>query len=340
MNRENIEKTLLKQIAFFSILIVIVLLLGVLYYHFFEGLPFVDAFFFTAITISTVGYTMPENLSEAGRLFTSFLIFLGISVVLYGVSTVTAIIVEGKLSNYMKERRNRKMISKLKDHIIVVGAGKTGQYVIGELIREKENFVIIDLNEENINKVVEGYNISIPYIVGDAAEEDILLEAGVTKAKALITTLPEDHVNVFVVLSARTLNPTMTIISKVSDVASIRKLIYAGATTVVAAAEIAGTRMARLTTRPDSVNFLDLFAFGNESYRIEEVKIPPKSSIISKKLSELQLSKKFRIMVVAALRKGENIFGPDGDFEILEDDSLMILGRKEDIEKFKEFAKL
>ncbi|MDK2900653.1 MAG: voltage-gated potassium channel [Thermosipho sp. (in: thermotogales)] len=113
MNRENIEKTLLKQIAFFSILILIVLLLGVLYYHFVEGLPFVDAFFFTAITISTVGYTMPENLSEAGRLFTSFLIFLGISVVLYGVSTVTAIIVEGKLSNYMKERRNRKMISKL-----------------------------------------------------------------------------------------------------------------------------------------------------------------------------------------------------------------------------------
>ncbi|WP_126992524.1 potassium channel family protein [Thermosipho globiformans] len=340
MNRENIEKTLLKQIAFFSILIVIVLLLGVLYYHYFEGLPFVDAFFFTAITISTVGYTMPENLSETGRLFTSFLIFLGVSVVLYGVSTVTAIIVEGKLSNYMKERRNRKMISKLKDHIIVVGAGKTGQYVIGELIREKENFVIIDLNEENINKVVEGYNISIPYIVGDAAEEDILLEAGVTKAKALITTLPEDHVNVFVVLSARTLNPTMTIISKVTDVASIRKLIYAGATTVVAAAEIAGTRMARLTTRPDSVNFLDLFAFGNESYRIEEVKIPSKSSIIGKKLSELQLSKKFKIMVVAALRKGENIFGPDGDFEILEDDSLMIMGKKEDIEKFKEFAKL
>ncbi|ONN26547.1 potassium channel protein [Thermosipho affectus] len=335
---ENVGKLLIKQIFLFTVLILIVLITGVLYYHLFEGLPLVDAFFFTAITISTVGYEMPETLSTTGRIFTSILIFMGISVVLYGISSVTAIIVEGKLSDYMKERRNRKMIEKMQNHIIVVGAGKTGQYVIAELIREKESFLIIDKSEENVKRLLEMYSIEVPYIVGDAAEEDILLNAGISKAKALITTLPEDSVNVFVVLSARTLNPSLTIISKVTDVSSIRKLIYAGATTVVAAAEIAGTRMARLTTRPESVNFVDLFAFGNEQYRIEEIKIVKNSVLVNKKISDLDIGKKFKVMVLAVNREGDTIFGPSGDLELRENDALMIMGRKENIDEFKKFS--
>ncbi|ABR31478.1 potassium channel protein [Thermosipho melanesiensis] len=336
---ENIGKLLIKQIILFSILIIAIVSTGVLYYHYVEGLSFVDAFFFTAITISTVGYSMPETLSNTGRIFTSILIFMGISVVLYGVSSVTAIVVEGKLSDYMKERRNRKMIERLENHIIVVGAGKTGQYVIAELIREKEKFLIIDNKEENIKKLLEMYNIEVPYVIGDAAEEDILLNSGIMKARALITTLPEDSVNVFVVLSARTLNPNLTIISKVTDVSSIRKLIYAGATTVVAAAEIAGTRMARLITRPESVNFVDLFAFGNEQYRIEEVKVNKNSGIVDKKISDLDVGKKFNVLILAINRFGDIIFGPSGNVEINNNDVLMIMGKKDNIDKFKEFVK-
>lgn len=342
MSKENnnLGAELIKQVLIFTILILIVLGMGVLYYHIFEGLPFVDSFFFTAITISTVGYSIPENLSTGGKIFTSVLIFLGVSVVLYGVSSITAIIVEGKLINYIKGRRNKKMIEKMKNHVIVVGAGKTGQYVVSELVRENEKFVVIDINEENMKRLIENYKIDIPYVVGDAAEEEILLEAGVKRAKSLITTLPEDHLNVFVVLSARTLNSKLTIISKVTDVLSIKKLIYAGASTVVAAAEIAGTRMAKLVTHPESINFLDFFVFGSESYRIEEIKVGKDSILINKNLSELQLLRKFHIMVVAVNRSGEVIFGPNGEFEILENDILMIMGKKDDISKFKDFSKI
>ncbi|QTA37518.1 potassium channel protein [Thermosipho ferrireducens] len=340
MNKEEVGHIIIRHITIILIIVSIILLSGTFYYYYFEGLTFLEAFFFTAITISTVGYEMPQNLSQFGRIFTSFLIFGGISVVLYGVSSITAIVVEGQLRDYMARRKMKKMLEKLTDHIIVVGAGKTGQYVISELLKEREKFVVIDTNEELLKRLTEIYKVEIPYVIGDATEEDILISAGIERAKALITTLPEDSVNVFVVLSARTLNATMTIVSKVSDVSSIRKLIYAGATTVVAAAEIAGTRMARLTTRPETVNFLDIVAFGNESYRIEEVLIPSNSPYVNKTLAELELARKYNVMVVAIQRSEDILFAPTGKTTIHPDDKLMVLGKKENVESFREAGKV
>ncbi|WP_234946707.1 potassium channel family protein [Thermosipho atlanticus] len=334
-------KVIVKQIVILTVLVILILVLGISYYHFFEGLSIVDAFFFTTITISTVGYNLPDNLSTIGKIVTSIMIFSGISVVLYGVTTITAIIVEGKLRDFLKRRKIEKMIEKLKDHVIVVGAGKTGEYVIGELINEREKFVIIDNDEERINKVLNIYkDTTIPFVLGDATEEETLINAGVKKAKALITTLPEDSVNVFVVLSARTLNSDLTIISKVTDTSSIQKLKYAGATTVVAADQIAGTRMARLTTRPHAVNFLDIVAFGNESYRIEELEVVRESYIVDKTIGELNLAKNFNIMVLGINREGSILFAPTGDSIIRANDKLIILGSQESIEQFREFAKL
>ncbi|MBO8160181.1 MAG: potassium channel protein [Thermosipho sp. (in: Bacteria)] len=337
----NLGKVIIRQIIILTTLVILVLLSGVFYYYYFENFSIEDAFFFTAITISTVGYGMPENLSNGGKIFTSILIFAGISVVLYGVSTITAIIVEGKLKDFLKRRRIRRMIDKMKDHIIVVGAGKTGEYVISELIKEKEKFVVIDIDEEKIQKIINLFeNTPIAYVIGDATEEEILKEAGIEKAKALITTLSEDSINVFVVLSAKTLNPDLTIVSKVTDVSSIKKLKYAGATTVVAANEIAGTRMARLTIKPHAVNFLDIVAFGKQSYRIEEIFVEDNSPLTGKTIAELNLAKNYQIMVLGINRNGEIYFAPTGDSMIQANDKLIILGDKEHIEKFREFAKL
>ncbi|MDK2886600.1 MAG: voltage-gated potassium channel [Thermosipho sp. (in: thermotogales)] len=340
---QNISIIIIRQVLILTVLVLSTILVGIIYYHFFEGMTFVDAFFFTIITISTVGYNIPEDISLSGKVFTAILIFIGISVVLYGVSTITAVVVEGKLRDVIKRRKIEKMIQKLENHVIVVGVGKTGEYVIKELLKENVDFVIIDDDEEKIERILNLFQEQkkhIPYVIGDATQEDTLINAGIKKAKSLITTLPEDSLNVFVVLSAKTLNPNLTIISKVTDVSSIQKLRYAGASSIVAADEIAGIRMARLTTRPHAVNFLDIVAFGKQSYRIEEIGVKNDSPIVNKTIAELNLAKNFKIMVLGINRKDDVLFAPTGDTVIEAEDKLIVLGLHEDIESFKEFAKL
>ncbi|MCD6105153.1 MAG: potassium channel protein [Thermosipho sp. (in: Bacteria)] len=339
----NISRIIIKQVIILSILMIATILIGIFYFSLFEGMPLIDAFFFTIITISTVGYGLPSNITLTGKIFTIILIIIGISVVLYGVTTITAVVVEGKLRDILKRRKIEKMIDKLKNHIIVVGLGKTGEYVIKELIKENADFVVIDNDEEKIEKVLSLYQNKkkqIPYVIGDASDEETLINAGIKQAKALITTLPEDSLNVFVVLSAKTLNPSLTIISKVNDVSSIPKLKYAGASSIVAADEIAGTRMARLTTRPHAINFLDIVAFGKQSYRIEEIQVNKESPLTNKTIAELNLAKNFKIMVLGINRNNEMLFAPTGETLINLGDKLIVLGLQEDIEKFREFAKL
>lgn len=342
-NTDNISGIIIKQVIILTLLMITTILIGVFYFAFYEGMTFVDAFFFTIITISTVGYGLPSDISLTGKVFTTILILIGISVVLYGISNITAVVVEGKLRDILKRRKIEKMIEKLKDQIIVVGLGNTGEYVIKELLKENADFVVIDSNENKVEKILGLYQSKkkqIPYVIGDASDEETLINAGIKKAKALITTLPEDSLNVFVVLSAKTLNPSLTIISKVNDVSSIPKLKYAGASSIVAADEIAGTRMARLTTRPHAINFLDIVAFGKQSYRIEEIEINKESTINNKTIAELNLAKNFKIMVLGINRNEEMIFAPTGETLLKSGDKLIVLGLQEDIEKFREFAKL
>ncbi|MFP4462073.1 MAG: potassium channel family protein, partial [Thermotogota bacterium] len=198
---------LIKQIIIVFSLIIGVIFTGIVGYMVLEDFNFQDAFFLTSITISTVGYTFPEGISSAGVYFTMILIALGVSVVLYGVTSITGAVVEGRVNVIMKLRRYRKMIEKMSGHVIVVGAGRTGRFVMLELQQLGKPFVIIDQEKENIDRVKDIIKDEFPYILGDATDEDVLLNAGIKKASSIIVTLPTDSLNVYVVLSAKTLNP-------------------------------------------------------------------------------------------------------------------------------------
>ena len=330
---------LIKQILLVFVLIIGVIFTGIVGYMVLEDYTFQDAFFLTSITISTVGYSFPEGISTAGVYFTMILIALGVSVVLYGVTSITGSVVEGRLNVIMKLRRYRKMIEKMSGHVIVVGAGRTGRYVMLELQQLGKTFVLIDQEKENIDRFKDIIKEEFPYILGDATDEDVLVNAGIKKAASIIVTLPTDSLNVYVVLSAKTLNPTMNIIAKSSEMNASKKLSYAGATNVVTDSQITGIRMARIATKPDKIKFLDVLAFGNQEFRIEEIHIAEDSPLANKTLMELGLTKTMRVIIIAIRRQDHTIFGPIGETKIIPEDYIMVLGSREGLNKIAEMAK-
>ncbi len=333
-------RRLVKKFFITGVLIAAVFFTGAFGYWMLEDWSFLDAMFESAITISTVGYGIPEDIKPATKLFSMGLIFAGISVVLYGVSALTQFIVEGEINRYIYTRRRMKMIERMRNHHIVVGGGKTGKHIISEFIKRGYEFVVVDHNEEEIKKLMDFFGREFPYVVGDATEEDILLQAGIDRAKSLITTLPDDTKNVFVVLSARTLNPSINIISRASDIESMRKLLYAGATSVVATAELTGVRMAMMATNPGLISFLDVVTFsGKENLRLEEMAVEKDSFLSGKTLAELQLPQKFNVIVISMRKKGNYVFNPKGDTLVEPGDRLIVLGKPEDLEKLQESLK-
>ncbi len=331
-------RRLIRKFVITGVLVGVVFISGAIGYWILEGWPFLDCMLESAITISTVGYGIPDDIKPATKVFSMLLIFAGISVVLYGISALTQFIVEGEINKYLQARRRLKMIEKLRNHHIIVGAGKTGKHIISEFIKRNNPFVVIDRDESNIKKLEEFFDKEFLYIVGDATEEDILLQAGIDRAKSLITTLPDDTKNVFVVLSARTLNPALNVISRASDIETMRKLLYAGATSVVATAELTGIRMAMMATNPGLISFLDVVTFsGEESLRLEEFVVKKNSYLANKKLSEIKLPQSHNLIVISIRKRGSHIFNPTGDTVVEVGDRLVVLGKKKDIEEFSRF---
>ncbi len=333
-------RRLIRKFFITGFLIVVVFFGGAFGYWLLEDWSFLDAMFQSVVTISTVGYGIPEDIKPTTKLFSMGLIFAGISVVLYGISALTQFIVEGEINKFIYTRRRMRMIEKLKDHHIIVGAGKTGKHIISEFIKQNSSFVVVDWSEEEIKRLEEFFGREFLYIVGDATEEDILLQAGIDRAKSLITTLPDDTKNVFVVLSARTLNPSINIISRASDIKSMRKLLYAGATSVVTTAELTGVRMAMMATNPGLISFLDVITFsGKENLRLEEITVERGSFMADKTLAEIKLPQLFNVIVISMRKKGNYTFNPRGDTLVEAGDKLIVLGKPEDLERLQENLK-
>jgi voltage-gated potassium channel len=242
--------------AFIAILLLfLIVFIGTLGYTIIEGYSFSDAFFMTVITMSTVGFREVQPLSDPGKIFTVFLIFFSFGIFAYVISTFTRMLVDGVFHHYYKDNKVRKKIKKLTNHIVVCGYGRNGKQSVVELKEHEEDFVIIESNEQVMERIRE--DESLLYIQGDATEEITLSLAQVERARALITTLPNDADNLFVVLSARQINPDMTIISRASHDNSDIKLKRAGATNVIMPDKIGGQRMAKLVAQPDVIEFIE-----------------------------------------------------------------------------------
>ncbi|HEX6180710.1 MAG TPA: potassium channel protein [Chitinophagaceae bacterium] len=245
---------------FFILMIIVVC--GIAGYMIIEQTSFLDALFMTTISITTVGYGEVVPLSSAGKAFTIILLIVSWGTFAFAVTRITQFVVNGEINQYFKTRRLMKEIEKLDKHVIICGYGRNGHEAARTLRSHQVQFIVIEKNHTLMAKSILEED-GLLHLEGDSTDDDVLIAAGINRARALITTLPVDSDNLFIVLSARGLNPHLQIISRASDSSSIAKLKKAGADNVIMPDRIGGTHMATLISNPDVVEFID-FLSGEE----------------------------------------------------------------------------
>ncbi len=321
-----------REIYFTFFLLSGVLIIGTLGYMLIENYSFIEAFYMTIITVSTVGFREVQPLDDSGRIFTSFLIISSFGIFAFAVSSLTRYIVTGELRNYLKNYKVDTQIDKIKDHIIVCGYGRNGAQAVETLTRHSKRVVVIEQNESALAALRDR---DMLYLKGDATSERVLKKAGIERAQALITTLPKDADNVFVVLTSRSLNPSIHIISRASVDSSEKKLRIAGADNVIMPDKVGGTHMASLVVTPDVYEFLDtLSVMGSNEVNLEEVTfeaLPEKYHY--KTLGQLDQDYHTGCLIIGfRTPDGQYIINPSKDLEIVPGSKIFVLGRADQIQ--------
>ncbi|MFI5220327.1 MAG: potassium channel family protein [Bacteroidia bacterium] len=313
-------------------LVTCILIIGTCGYIFIEGYTFLDAFYMTIITMGSVGFREVNPLSDAGKIFTSGLIVMSLLTLGYSITVITTYIIEGEFQQYFKHQKVKNEIQKLNRHVIVCGYGRNGKQACEQLRSGHTPYLVIEKNPDNIEQIrAEG---NILFVEGDATKDEVLIEACIDKASALISALPDDADNVFVVLTAREMNPKMKIISRASADASENKLRRAGADNVILPDKIGGTHMAALVTKPDVLEFLD-YITGRINIRLEEIFYSNLSeSLKNKTIREMEIRNKTGANIIGFKKgDGEYIINPDPDTVMHQDSKLFVLGTQEQVEK-------
>ncbi len=296
-----------------------------------------EAFYMTIITVATVGFQEVHPLSEGGRMFTAFLIITSFGTFAYAITSISKYVLDGEFRNYFNNYRVNTEIQKLNQHIVICGYGRNGKQAAQVLKNKKQKFVVVESSKE-LFETLSATNIDL-FIEGDATQDEVLQRAGIEKAKALITTLPVDADNLFIVLSARALNPNLIIISRASDDNSDRKLKTAGANNVIMPDKIGGAHMASLVMQPDIMEFVDFITGqGGDHIKLEEItfeKLP--SNFKNKSIRELEIRNKSGANIVGfKTENGEYVINPSPDTIMIPDAKLFVLGTTEQIAKLKD----
>lgn len=314
------------------ILLCLVLIVGTFGYRFFAEYSWIDAVYMTIITITTVGFREVNPVDDETKIFTIFLIISSVFIFAYAISVITEYILTRSAFQSFKTRKMKKKIQHLNDHIIICGYGRNGKQAAAKLKAYRRDFMVI----ENSREIIENASEDILFIEGNANEDNVLLEAGIERAYCLITTLPNDADNLFVVLSARQLNKNLHIISRASLETSQKKLQLAGADKIIMPDKIGGDHMASLVVLPDLTEFLDqLSVEGENTINLEEVCIEDLPEDYQfKSLIDLDLRKKTGCTVIGyKAPEGNYIINPEADTELHPKSKLMVLGRPEQIKK-------
>ena len=307
-----------------------------------------QVFYFTVITISTVGFgeTLPGmNEVPYARLWTIVLIFSGSGTLLYFVSTFTAFIIESDIQGAIRRRNMQKRIDQLSGHYIVCGVGSTGIHVVEELMNTNHALVVVDHNEENLLRLADRLGTQkFLYVQGDATDDEVLLQAGIERAVGVIAALTDDKDNLYVTLSAyqlaggRAKSGEFRIVAKAVDKGATNKLLAAGATRVVSPSQIGGMRMVSEMIRPAVVEFLDLMLRDPEkNLRIEEVAIPNNSSLIGAKLRDPTIRARTKAMVIAIKHAGppHYSYNPGPDLVLEEGSTLIVLAETVEMNRLR-----
>ena len=309
------------------------------YYILFGGKPkYMDCLYMTVISLTSVGYgeILPVTGNIPAQIFTMILITFGMGIILYGISTLTAIMIEGELSGILRKNKMENRIKKLHNHYIVCGGGETGRHVLGEFVKNKEKVVLIEHLDDNIEKSkhIEG----LLYIKGDATDDHNLILAGIDKAAGIVICLPSDKDTLYVTMTARMLNGNIRIISRMVDQSLQPKLKKAGADSTVSPNFIGGLRMASEMLRPAVVDFLDSMLRSSQgNIRISQLDISKNTQIIGKKISELGLTDKYNLVVLGSrYRDREILFNPPPHTVLIEDLTIIVMGDVENIAKARQ----
>ncbi|MCX7794343.1 MAG: potassium channel protein [Thermodesulfovibrionales bacterium] len=317
------DREIQKKLVFIIFLIAGVVIYGTAGYMIIEKINFLDALYMTVITLATVGYREVKDLTANGKIFTILLIISGFGVFTYALTTGAKIIIEGEIKEAFKKRKMKKQIDSLKDHYIICGYGRMGKIIAKELRSNNIPFVIIEKNRENLPADEETL-----YIEGDATKDDVLKNAGIEKAKGLITVLSSDTENLYVVLSAKGLNPELFIVARAAEEGAEIKLKRAGADKVVSPYHIGGLRIAHTVLRPTVVDFLE-FATRSEhiEIQIEEIPVRKDSWLAGKTIGESDIGRGIGAIIIGIKRSdGSMKFNPTSQTRIEDGDTLIVLG--------------
>jgi voltage-gated potassium channel len=327
---DNVTKGKLALAYLFAILVV-----GTIGYHLIEpGIGYFDAFYMTVITVSTVGFSEIRGLTAASRPLTILLIFLGIGLISFTFYTISQAIVEGELRRMLGRRKLDKRIKELRGHVIICGFGRVGEMVANMMRSYDMKYVVIERNPERLNALEGSSHL---FIIGDATDDEVLEQAGVKQAKGLLAATNPDPQNIFIVLTARELNPDLEIHSRAYEEEARKRLERAGADKVIYPDRIGGFRMAMSFIRPSFINFLDVLArpYEEGEISVDEVTVGPNCAYNGRTLVDANLRQKYNLIVITIGKSdGTMHFNPGRDTVINAGDTLVIIGPRKDLSAF------
>jgi voltage-gated potassium channel len=310
---------------------------GTVVFHHLEGWSILDSLYVTAQTVTTVGFGDLTPRTLWGRAFATVFMLVGVGIVLYALTSAVQSIVQSEMVATFGRRRLSRKMSKLRNHFIICGAGRVGSHLIRSLQGSEETFIVI---ESNAQKVSQLHDFGIAVLVRDATLEESLIEAGVENAKGLAACLPDDADNVYVVLTARDLNPAIHIVARAAEEQAEAKLIRAGANRVVAPTIIGGHRMAMALTKPAVGDFLDSITANQLELGFEQLEVEPVSSFVGRRLSETNIRSQLNIVIVSIRRvNGEIVFNPNAEAVIQAGDMLIAIGSAESLAQLTALAR-
>lgn len=319
------------------IVLLMLIFVGIMGYIILEDYSFLEGLYMTTIAITTAGFNEVRPLSNDGRMFTVFLLLTSWATFAWAIARITQFVVTGEINKYFKTRKIMKAITELNHHVILCGFGRNGQQAARTLKNHNIDFVVIEKDEEPIERVLHFFP-GLTYLIGDSTDDDLLRKAGIERAVALITALPDDADNVFIVLSARALNSKLHIVSRASEENSIPKLKKAGADNVIMPDKIGGSHMATLVSKPDVIEFMDfLTSEDGESVNMDSVPydiLPPE--IKDKSLKVVMEWNKTGVSCLGIKNKeGKFVINPPDETQVTEGCKVIVFGTRSQIAKMK-----
>ncbi|HWR03339.1 MAG TPA: NAD-binding protein [Humidesulfovibrio sp.] len=315
-------------------IMLVIFVAGMCMFMFVEGWNAIDSFYMMVITLSTVGFGEIQPLSDRARLLTSAIIILGVGNFAYIVGSFSRMLVDGHLHNLLWRRKVQRRIDKLENHYIVCGYGRIGGVVVQEILKVSSDVVVIEHDPALVEQLKRD---GIMHLAGDATDDGLLVCAGIKRARSIVTALTDEAANVYVTLTARQLNPNISIIARANNASHITRLEFAGANRVVLPHLIGGVRMAHTVLKPTVTDFLDLAVRGDIDLQMEQLGISEKSVFVGKNIMDSNIRKDYDLIIVAIKREsGELVFNPGPREELRSGDTLITLGRQIDLQRISE----